>query len=82
MLATTDATYASLDCAPHALFRRVATADLGIIKDTRTAGAVAARLHLCSAIAGTLVFLEGPLNRKRRFAFTLEVIRVVLLRER
>lgn len=67
VLATTDATKASLDCTSHALFAIVATANahgLGTVEVACAAGAVAARLHLGSAVAGTLVFLEGSLNRK------------------
>ena len=83
VLATTDATNSSLDCTSHALFAIVATANahgLGTVEVTCTAGAVAARLHLSSAVAGTLVFLEGSFNRERRLALALEVIRMVLLR--
>ena len=67
VLATTDATDSSLDCTSHALFAIVATAnahDLGTVKVACAAGAVAARLHLSSAVASTFVFLEGSLNRK------------------
>jgi hypothetical protein len=88
MLAATDATDASLDCAAHALVcgngAGIARAHAlgGGMRSVGVAGTVGAvaRLHLCAAVTGTLVFLESLLDGERWFSLALEVVGVVLLR--